>query len=59
MHAQSEKKSNDSKDGCYNELEQISDHFPKYPIKVMLGDHDAKVWRENIFKPTIGNNSQR
>jgi len=26
-------------------------------MKILLGDFNAKVWRENIFKPTIGNDS--
>jgi hypothetical protein len=26
-------------------------------MKILLGDFDAKVGRENIFKPTIGNES--
>ena len=26
-------------------------------MKVILGDFNAKVWSENIFKPTIGNQS--
>ena len=30
------------------------DHFPKYHMKMLLGDFNAKVGRENIFKPTIG-----
>jgi len=59
MHAPSEKKSDDSKDSCCNELEQVSDHFPKYRMKILLGDLNAKLGRENIFNPTIGNNSQR
>ena len=29
------------------------DHFPKYHMKILLGDFNAKVGRENIFKPTI------
>jgi len=32
-------------------------HFPKYHMKILLGDFNAKVGRENIFKPTIGNES--
>ena len=38
------------------ELEQVFDHFPKYHTKILL-DFNAKVGRENIFKPTIGNES--
>ena len=30
-------------------------HFLKYHMKILLGDLNAKVGRENIFKPTIGN----
>ncbi len=41
----------------YEELEQVFDHFPKYDMKILLGDFNAKVGRENIFKPTIGNES--
>ena len=52
-HAPSEEKSEESKDGFYVELEQVFDHFPKYHMKMLLGDFKAKVGRENIFKPTI------
>jgi len=34
----------------------VFDHFPKY-MKMLLGDFNAKVGRENIFKPTIGQES--
>ena len=57
MHAPSEDKSNDSKDSFYKEKEQVFDHFPRYHMKILLGDFNAKVGRENIFKPTIGNES--
>ena len=30
-------------------------HFPKYHMKIIFGDFNAKVGRENIFKPAIGN----
>jgi len=29
-------------------------NFPKYHMEIDLGDFNAKVGRENIFKPTIG-----
>jgi hypothetical protein len=31
--------------------------FPRYGVKILLGDFNAKVGRENICKPTIGNES--
>ena len=52
MHAPSE----ESKDSFYEELEQVYDHFPKYHMKILLGDL-TKVGREIIFKPTIGQES--
>ena len=33
------------------------DHFPKYHMNMLLGDFNAKVGKENIFKPTIGQES--
>ena len=57
VHAPSEDKSDDSKDSFYKELEQVFDHFPRYHMKILLGHFNAKVWRENTFKPTIGNES--
>jgi len=35
----------------------VFDHFPKYHTKMLLGDFNAKVGRENIFKPTTGHES--
>ena len=57
VHAPSEEKGDSSKDSFYEELEQVFDHFPKYDMKILLGDFNVKVERENIFKPTIGNES--
>jgi hypothetical protein len=33
----------DIKDGFYEELEQVFDKFPKYHMKILLGDLNAKV----------------
>ena len=57
VRAPSEEKCDESKDSFYEELEQVFDHFPKYHMKMLLGDFNAKVGRENIFKPTIGQES--
>jgi hypothetical protein len=43
------------KDSFYEELECVFDKFPKYHMKILLGDFNAKVGREDAFKPTIGN----
>jgi len=41
--------------GRFNEgLEQVFYHFPKYHMKTLLGDFNAKVGRQNIFKQTCG-----
>ena len=57
VRARSEKKSDNSQDTFYEELELVFDHFPKYDMKILLGDFNTKMGRENIFKPTIGNES--
>jgi hypothetical protein len=38
-------------------LERVFDKFPKYHMKILLGNFNAKVGKEYIFKPTIGNES--
>jgi hypothetical protein len=45
------------KDSFYEELERIFNKFPKYHMNILLGDLNAKVGREDIFKPTIGKES--
>ena len=51
------KKSEELKDSFYEELEEVFDHFPKYNMKILLGDFNAKVGTEDIFKPIIGQES--
>ena len=57
VHAPSEEKIDYSKSSFYEELEQVCNCFPKWHAKPRLGDCGAKVGRENIFKPAIGNDS--
>jgi hypothetical protein len=45
------------KASVYEELDRAFDKFPKYNMKILLGDFNTKVGREEIFKPTIGNGS--
>jgi exonuclease III len=57
VHAPCEDKGNDVKDSFHEELWRVFDQFPRYDMKILLGDFNAKVGRKNIFKPTIGNES--
>jgi hypothetical protein len=58
VHALSEDKTDYVKDSFYKELERVFDKFPKYYMKNFLGDLNAKVGREDIVKPTVGNEYQ-
>jgi hypothetical protein len=57
VHAPTEDKTDDVKDSFYEELENVFDTFPKYHMKILLGDFNAKIGREKIFKPKIQNES--
>jgi hypothetical protein len=57
VHVPREDKVDDVKDSFYEELERLFGKFPKYYLKILLGDFIAKVGREYIFRPTIGNES--
>jgi hypothetical protein len=56
-HAPTENKIDDIKDRFYEEQEQVFDKCPRYHMKIVLGDFNAKVGREDILKPTIENES--
>jgi exonuclease III len=57
VHAPPEDKTDYVKISFYEELERILDKFSKYHKKILLGDLNANVGREEIFKPTIENES--
>jgi hypothetical protein len=44
-------------DSFYEELEGVFNQFLKYHMKIMSGDFNANVGKEDIFKPTVGNDS--
>ena len=52
-HAPTEDKDDLIKDSFYEVLEQTLGQFPRYHMKILLGDFNAKVGQEDIFKPTI------
>jgi len=57
VHALSEKKSHDSKDSFMRNYSRVFNIFFQYHMKILLGNFNAKLGRENIFKPTTGNES--
>jgi exonuclease III len=57
VHDPTEDKDDDIKDSFYEELQQVFDQFSRYHLKILLGDFNAKVWREDIFEQIIGNES--
>jgi hypothetical protein len=57
VHAPSEEKSDYSEDSFSEDIDQVFDYFPEYHTIILLGDCNAKVGRENIFKQTTGNES--
>jgi hypothetical protein len=54
VHAPTGNKIDNMKDSFYGEQERVFDKFPKYHTKMLLGDFNAKVGREDIFKATLG-----
>jgi hypothetical protein len=42
VHAPTEDKTDDVKDSFYEELERVFDKFPKYHVKILLGDSMPK-----------------
>jgi len=57
VNAPTEEKNDDSKDGFYEDLEEVFDHFLDYHMTTLLGDFNSKLGREDILKLTIGNDS--
>jgi hypothetical protein len=55
VHAPTGNKCDGKMDSFYEELERAIDQAPKYHMKILLGDFSAKVGREDIFKPKLGN----
>jgi hypothetical protein len=49
VHAPTEDKTDDVKDSFYKELERAFDNFPKYHMKILLGDFIAKAGKEGFL----------
>jgi hypothetical protein len=58
VHASCEDTSDDIKGSFYEELGHVFDQFHRFDMKIVLGNFNAKVGREDIFKLTIGKFTQ-
>jgi exonuclease III len=54
VHAPTQDKTDDVKDSFYEELERVFHKFPKYHMKILLGDFNAKVGKEDILNRQLG-----
>ena len=57
VHCPTEDKEEEAKDLYYETLEQVIDQFASYDTRIVLGDFNAKIGREEMFRPTIGKES--
>lgn len=57
MHAETEDKDVNTKENFYLELERAYDGTSSNDTKVVIGDCNAKIGREPVYKKTIGNQS--
>ena len=57
VHAPTNEKTDEIKEVFYNLLDQNMNQIANSDIKIILGDFNAKVGKENIYKPTTGNES--
>jgi hypothetical protein len=53
MHTLTKDKSDNPEGSFYEGLEWEFDNFPTYHMNILLGDFNAKLGRQDIFKPTI------
>ncbi|XP_055856006.1 uncharacterized protein LOC129919181 [Episyrphus balteatus] len=56
-HAPTEEKDDTTKANFYELLEKTYEQIPSYDIKIVLGDFNAKLGREDIFGSTVGKHS--
>lgn len=57
-YAPTEQGSEESKDKFYEDLECLYDQIPEYDTKILVGDFNAKIGREDVFLSIIGKHSK-
>jgi hypothetical protein len=54
VHVPTEDKIDDVKDSFFGELETVFNNFPKYHMKILLGNFNAKLGRVDILNRQLG-----
>jgi hypothetical protein len=50
-----EDKSEDEKNAFYDNVRRLYDNYPKHDIKIVIGDMNAQIGREELYQLTAGN----
>ncbi|VVC27358.1 Endonuclease/exonuclease/phosphatase, partial [Cinara cedri] len=56
-YAPTEDKQQDEKEAFYEDLNTIFESIAKSQLKIILGDFNAKIGKEEMYRPTIGKES--
>jgi hypothetical protein len=57
VHAPTETKEDDIKDSFYSEMERVLNAIPTSDVKVIMGDFNAQIGREDCFRSVAGRHS--
>jgi Reverse transcriptase (RNA-dependent DNA polymerase) len=57
VHCPHEGRPDDEKEAFYEQLEEVYDGCPLRDVKIVIGDLNAQVGREAMYRPVIGPNS--
>ena len=57
VHCPHEERPDDEKEAFYAELEKVYDGCSRRDVKIVIGDMNAQVGREEMFRPVIGPDS--
>jgi serine phosphatase RsbU (regulator of sigma subunit) len=54
VYAPTEDKEEEIKDQFYEELQRTQDRVPTHDVTIILGDMNAKLWKEKVFSQVVG-----